>query len=223
MNHDTNPPPAAYTIQITSSLNPSAPEFDPNSSNPSLYIDANQAVLLQTALAEVYNPANPSLARRVRIVLDNGSQGSYLMQQIREELALRPVRSIAAFGARRAQSKPCEGVRVRIKTKSKQELELDLFVVPHICDPLITQPLSTCFSEHPHLSHLDFADDNVDETPREIDMLIGSDSYWNIVMGEILRGSGGPIAVNTSLGWVLSGPVELADLTSVNLLSTHAL
>ena len=131
--------------------------------------------------------------------------------------------SIAAFGARRAQSKPCDVVRVRIKTKSKQELELDLFVVPHICDPLIAQPPSTCFSEHPHLSHLDFADDSVDETPREIDMLIGSDSYWNIVTGEILRGSGGPIAVNTRLGWVLSGPAELAGLTSVNLLSTHAL
>ena len=66
-NPDMNPPPAASTIQTTSSLNPSAPEFDPNSSNPSLYIDANQAVLLQTALAEVYNPANSSLAQRVRI------------------------------------------------------------------------------------------------------------------------------------------------------------
>ena len=63
-------PPTSPTIETTSSLNPSAPEFNPNS----LYIDASQAVLLQTALAEVYNPANPSLQRRVRVVLDNGSQ-----------------------------------------------------------------------------------------------------------------------------------------------------
>ena len=41
--------------------------------------------------------------------------------------------------------------------------------------------------------------------------------------GEILRGSGGPIAVNTRLGWVLSGPVELAGLTTVNIVSTHRL
>ena len=38
-----------------------------------------------------------------------------------------------------------------------------------------------------------------------------------------MRGSGWPIAVNTRLGWVLSGPAELAGLNSVNLLFTHAL
>ena len=66
-------------------------------------------------------------------------------------------------------------------------MELDLFVVPHICDLLIAQPPSTCFSEHSHLSHLNFADDGIEEAPQEIDILIGSDSYWNIVTVEILR------------------------------------
>ena len=41
------------------------------------------------------------------------------------------------------------------------------------------------------------------------DMLIGSDLYWNVLTGEILRGSGCPIAVNTRLGWVLSGLLAL--------------
>ena len=41
--------------------------------------------------------------------------------------------------------------------------------------------------------------------------------------GETLRGSGGPIAVSMRLGWVLSGPVELARLTTVNFVSTHTL
>ena len=56
-----------------------------------------------------------------------------------------------------------------------------------------------------------------------LEKLVGSDSYWNIVTGEILRGDNGPIAVNTRLGWVLSGPAELAGLTTVNFVSTHAL
>ena len=93
----------------------------------------------------------------------------------------------------------------------------------NICDPLIAQPASTCFREHSHLSHLNLADDSVDGAPREIDMLIGSNSYWSIVTGEILRGSGGPIAVNTRLRWVLSGPVELAGLMTVNIVSAHTL
>lgn len=99
-------------IETTSSLNPSAPEFNPTSSKLSLYIDTSQAVLLQTALAEIYNPANLSVVRRVRIILDNGSQRSYLTQRIRDELALGSVStqqlSIAAFGSKRAQAKPCD-------------------------------------------------------------------------------------------------------------------
>ena len=223
----TTQPRSVSTIETTSSLNPSAPEFNPSTPKSSLYVDTSQAVLLQTALAEVCNPSNPSFMRRVRIVLDNGSQRSYLTQWIREKLALGTMStqqlSIAAFGSRQAQAKPCDVVRVKIKTRSQRELELDLFVVPHICDPLIAQPASTCFREHSHLSHLNLADDSVDGAPREIDMLIGSNSYWSIVTGEILRGSGGPIAVNTRLRWVLSGPVELAGLMTVNIVSAHTL
>lgn len=112
---------------------------------------------------------------------------------------------------------------MKIKTQSELELDLDLLVVPHICDPLTAQPAFSCFKEYTHLSHLSFADDSLDEAPRDIDLLIGSDSYWNIVTRDILRGNGGPIALNTRLGWVLSGPVELAGLTTANLVSTHTL
>ena len=37
-------------------------------------------------------------------------------------------------------------------------------------------------------------------------MLIGSDYYWEIMNGEVRRGTTGPVAINTKLGWVLSGP-----------------
>ena len=58
-----------------------------------------------------------------------------------------------------------------------------------------------------------------------IDMLIGSDYYWQLVTGSICRGSSGPVAVHTKLGWVLSGPSSLGDHTqcSMNLSVTHVL
>ncbi|XP_067036295.1 uncharacterized protein [Acropora muricata] len=41
-----------------------------------------------------------------------------------------------------------------------------------------------------------------------IDILIGSDFYWQFMTGEMPFGMyGGPVAINTHLGWVLSGPV----------------
>ena len=59
----------------------------------------------------------------------------------------------------------------------------------------------------------------------KVDMLIGSDIYWDLVTGETIRGQSGPVAVNTRLGWVLSGPAEpdgQQDPT-VSLMTTHTL
>ena len=42
-----------------------------------------------------------------------------------------------------------------------------------------------------------------------IDILIGSDYYWQLVTGSICRGTSGPVVVHTKLGWVLSGPSSL--------------
>ena len=41
-----------------------------------------------------------------------------------------------------------------------------------------------------------------------IDVLIGSDDYWNFVTSGIVLGDFGPTAVNSKFGWLLSGPTE---------------
>ena len=52
---------------------------------------------------------------------------------------------------------------------------------------------------------LELADD-WERTDGSIDLLIGSDHYWDIVMGETRTGEMGPVAVKSVLGWLLSGP-----------------
>ena len=61
-----------------------------------------------------------------------------------------------------------------------------------------------------------------------VDILIGSDLYWNFMTGETRTGTnGGPVAIKTHLGWVLSGQVNEAKETptdsSVFLNNTHML
>ena len=75
-----------------------------------------------------------------------------------------------------------------------------------------------------HISQLDLADTSQDET-MEVDMLIGSDYYWEFMTGEMVRGRDGPVAVNTTLGWVLSGPAETTGQrkSTVSLVTTHTL
>ena len=56
-----------------------------------------------------------------------------------------------------------------------------------------------------------------------MDLLIGSDVYWEIVTGEVIRGNHGPVAINTKLGWILSVPAELSQSMSVSFTISHVL
>ena len=58
-----------------------------------------------------------------------------------------------------------------------------------------------------------------------IDMLIDSDYYWDLTTGETIHGEGGPIAIHTKLGWVLSSPVDSQEeiTESACLITTHSL
>jgi hypothetical protein len=77
------------------------------------------------------------------------------------------------------------------------------------CSPL---PASVDIFDYPHIRELELADYDEGQGPPHdsIDVLVGSDYYWNFVTGETVRGDFGPIAVNSVFGWMLSGRAELA-------------
>ena len=60
----------------------------------------------------------------------------------------------------------------------------------------------------PHLEGLELADHQLKGSRDAIDMLIGLDFYWTIVMGDIRHGTHGPVAISSKLGWLLSGPIS---------------
>jgi len=68
----------------------------------------------------------------------------------------------------------------------------------------------------------DFAEGNSALT---VDILIGSDYYWELVTGGVCRGDNVPTGIHTKLGWVLSGPAKLNDKgpSYTNLATTHVL
>ena len=211
-------------------LNPEAVSYTAlTPTSTSLYVSVSESVFLQTALAEVYDPRDPGLVVKVRLILDSGSQQSYVSNEVREALGLesqdRQCLSIATFGAER-ESKICETVCVGMKMKYGVDQQLRLFVVPRICEPITFQPMSVSVENCEHLSQLDLADPDCD-SPRTVDVLIGSDYYWEFTDGEIRRGTTGPVAMRTKLGWVLSGPGPSfctgVGSPVVNLLTIHTL
>ena len=86
--------------------------------------------------------------------------------------------------------------------------------------------LSQATQTYAHLSGLKLADQGTYEDEVEVDILVGSDQYWSLVSGRVVRGEHGPTAIETKLGWVLSGPIPegiQVDSQQSNLVTTHVL
>ena len=68
--------------------------------------------------------------------------------------------------------------------------------------------------QYPHLQDLDLADCCINDAHTsniDIDILIGSDYYYDFITGEIIRGEGGPVAINSTFWWLVSGPTKEND------------
>ena len=180
-----------------------------------------RTILLQTAQAIAVNPVT-NCEQPVRILLDNGSQRSYITNELQRKLKLVPdhyeTLQLNTFGDKHHRSKGCDVVQFHLcKPYSTDSINVTALCFPVICTTL---PSVRDVQQFEHLSGLPLADDL--ESPREnIDVLIGSDFYWDIVTGDIKMGSSGPIAISSKLGWLLSGPIESSSV--VNLVSSHVI
>ena len=67
---------------------------------------------------------------------------------------------------------------------------------------------------YPHLANIWLSDVCQHKEQLEIDVLIGADYLWSFQTGNVvLGGVGEPIAIETQLGWVVSGPLESSPST----------
>ena len=215
----------APSQQSTSSV---APCYKRTSSHY-CYIDTNTNVLLQTATATVTN-VEQTHAVRTRVLLDLGSQKSYCTLQVKEALNLPTLKKewlmIKTFGDANPTLRECHSVQLRIEGIEGTSLYVNLFAVEKICSPISNQTIELTKETYPHLRDLNLADNPEGKTELEVHILLGADYYWNIVSNESIRGYlGEPVATNSRLGWLLSGPSATggAQHQSVNLSATHVL
>ena len=226
--HSTQP--AANSVTPTkSNLNPEATPFVATPTTTCFSASTSKTVLLLTVRSVVYNPDVPHSNMEVRAILDLGSQRSYITNQVKDALALTPAgeqrMSILTFGSNRRNTQTCQMVKVSMRTREGPDKEMELFSVPLICEPLVTQPISFCKDKYDHLAQLELADYSDGASEMEVDVLIGSDYYWEFATGRMSRGQSGPVAIHTRLGWTLSGPVPSTEMeqSSVSLITTHTL
>lgn len=70
-----NPDPPTQQVPDPPLLNPNAAPFE---STATTVANETKTVLLQTAQAKMYNPSSTHLVYKLRVLLDSGSQRSYM-------------------------------------------------------------------------------------------------------------------------------------------------
>ena len=215
--------PIVPVIQPDSSANQSNKAAVSNTTDTaSLNVTTSRSkgtILLQTAQAMAVNPVTGK-HQKIRILVDNGSQHSYITESLCSSLNLQAENNerlqLNTFGDRNHRIKSCSVVQLELRgVCTPNRTRITVLSFPIIC---ITLPSVTRTDNLPHLEGLELADNSTGLCDR-IDILVGSDFYWDFVSGDIRTGDEGPIAVKSNLGWLLSGPVESTAVA--NLASSH--
>ena len=188
-----------------------------------LHVRSETSVLLQTA--QVYITSKSGNQVKVRALLDSGSQKSFISKRIRNILKL-PTKgvenlTIATFGKNEPNITKVDCVEFSIKGMNKPDnILMKAYSVSTICLPLCDQPIQYSKQNYEHIKDLNLAD--AGEGELDVDLLIGSDFYWSILSGKVLRGDGcGPVALDSKVGWILSGSAAGNQATkqqSINLI-----
>ena len=123
--------------------------------------------------------------------------------------------NLNTFGDSNFKKKDCEVVNVTLQSSRDGDISVMALVFPTICSPM---SVHVDIDRYTYLQGLELADclisseQNHDQIGDTIDLLIGSDYYWEFVTNEIIRADKGPVAVNSKFGWLISGPVKGKDI-----------
>ena len=205
-----------HSAQTAGNVGPSA---------TTMFVDVKKSVLLQTAKGFISKAQNPEQSTVARMIFDSGSQRSYISERLRDSLALptvsRETLTINAFGEDTGKLKNCDVTQFCVRSPyNSLNMYVNAYVVPVVCAPLKSQPINFAACNYTHLSGIPLADfpaENGQEL--NVDILIGSDYYWHFLTGGCIKGEqNGPVALDSTLGWILSGPVPSCP----DISSTHA-
>ena len=156
-----------------------------NKSSTTVYVDSNMSILLQTANASVSRIDEPHSAVTIRVLLDSGSQRSYISERAKEKLGLFPKRKekllIKLFGQENEDLRECGIVEFCVRGLSQSSgVQMTAHIVPPICSPLVNQAVQFAQQSYSHLVDLKLADQPSEDFGSEVDVLEEREDVENI-------------------------------------------
>ena len=191
---------------------------------------SDKSVILQSASGYVTDETEKKF-EEIKILLDNCSQQTFITDRVVKKLGLNPVaeveRKINAFGSEKGTNMKLKEYRLVLKPMDKSNsIYVKALAMPQICAPICRRLINSAIQQNNFLKTLKLAD-NMNNVSGNVDMLIGADVYWDIVSGNLKRNpSTGLVAISSSLGWLINGPV-IGDYDkstyNVNMATSHVL
>ena len=116
---------------------------------------------------------------------------------------------VSTFGRQSAEVRQCPIMSVDLLDESGQPFTLEARAVPEIPSFVQRRPAELCDG---HLHKLRLAHPVHHSEHFTVSLLIGADLYWSFVGNDYIRIPGGPTAVASRLGYLLSGPTGATSI-----------
>ena len=143
------------------------------------------------------------------ILLDTGSQQTFILDRVVNKLKLKPLRKVdmgvCAFLNIKESNMTLSEYEIVVKSLYTDERKVTLGV-PKICTDIKKQTYRFAVEKYRFLENLQLANQGHLESTN-IDLLIGSDTYWEFVTGEIKRDECTLVVQKSVFGYLVSGPL----------------
>lgn len=203
------PSVASMSVSISPSTTLAAALHDSDTSGSFL----QPYVFLKTAVVEALFKG---FKERANILIDEGSQRSFITSRLAKLLRLKPLwrESLLLSGFAKNQT----GVQYYDVTQffivglNGSLIKIKAIIIEHLVSPL-DDPHRKLAASLPHLRGLQLAHPPSEATSFNIDILIGANFYWTLVSDKVIRGAG-PTATESRIGYLLSGPLSASSVNN---------
>lgn len=165
---------------------------------------ALQSVLLSTATVEVAGKDNKYY--KARALLDNGSQHCFITDSFCKKLNTQRLQSTSLIsGIGNSATQAIHSCEINLRSiHGDHDFHIKCLVLPSITSTIPATSIDIHNISIP--KDIKLADPTFC-IPSHIDLLIGADCFWDLVVSGKIRLPSGPYLVNTKLGWIITGPL----------------